>query len=96
MLFFFEIGSRRVHLAGCTRHPTAQWVTQQTRNRAWKLEEGDLQTRFLLRDRDTNFTAGFDDVFGSEGVRYCRTTRSPIGRPWTPSRSRVDSAPGRS
>jgi len=72
VLFFFEIGSRRVHLAGCTRHPTAQWVTQQARNLAWKLHEGDLQARFLLRDRDTQFTASFDDVFRSEGVRVIK------------------------
>src|SRR5437762_10851785 len=32
VLFFIELGSRRVHLAGCTTNPTGVWVTQQARN----------------------------------------------------------------
>src|SRR6266508_4520421 len=29
VLFFIELESRRVHLAGCTTNPTGDWVTQQ-------------------------------------------------------------------
>jgi putative transposase len=28
VLFFIEIGSRRIHLAGCTSNPTSAWVRQ--------------------------------------------------------------------
>jgi putative transposase len=32
VLFFIAHASRRVWLAGCTRNPTGEWVTQQARN----------------------------------------------------------------
>ena len=31
VLFFIEIGSRRVHFAGATTRPNGQWVAQQAR-----------------------------------------------------------------
>jgi putative transposase len=39
VLFFIELGSRRVHCAGCTANPTGSWVTQQARQFAWTLQE---------------------------------------------------------
>ncbi len=32
VLFFMELSSRRVHLAGCTTKPASAWVTQQARH----------------------------------------------------------------
>jgi hypothetical protein len=72
VLFFLELGTRRVHLAGCTAHPNADWVSQQTRNLAWELQDSELQIRFLLRDRDAKFTRAFDEVLGGEGVRVIK------------------------
>jgi putative transposase len=76
VLFFIELGSRRVHLAGCTSNPTGAWVTQQARNLSFTgLFE---RTRFLIHDRDSKFCAAFDEVFRSEGVKVIHTpVRAP-------------------
>ena len=39
VLFFIELESRRVHLAGCTTNPTGGWVTQQARKAGRSLKE---------------------------------------------------------
>jgi transposase InsO family protein len=72
-LFFIELGSRRVHLAGCTGHPDDAWATQQARQVAWGLGERKKPVRFLIRDRDRTFTSRFDGVFEAQGVRVVRT-----------------------
>ena len=73
VLFFIELGTRRLHLAGCTTHPTAAWVTQQARQLSWQLQDGDITARYLIRDRDSKFPPAFDAVFRSEGVEIIRT-----------------------
>jgi transposase InsO family protein len=76
VLFFIELGSRRVHLAGCTTNPTGAWVTQQARNLSFT---GVLaRTRFVIHDRDSKFSVAFDEVFRSEGIRVIET---PIRAP---------------
>ena len=73
VLFFIEIGSRRVNLAVCTYNPDNAWVVQQARNLAWKLQDGELEAKkFLLRDRDSKFNTAFDQVFRTEGVEIVR------------------------
>jgi len=74
VLFFIELGSRRLHFAGCTAHPTAAWVTQQARQLSWQLQDGEGQPlRFLIRDRDGKFPASFDAVLASEGLTVVKT-----------------------
>jgi putative transposase len=73
VLFFIEIASRRVYLAGCTARPDDAWVTQQARHLAWALSERPDPVRFLVRDRDRKFTNGFDVVFEAQGTRVIRT-----------------------
>jgi putative transposase len=73
VLFFIELDTRQVHLAGATTNPDGAWVTQQARNLLLALEERGRRLRFLLRDRDAKFSRAFDDVFGSEGAEVLLT-----------------------
>ena len=57
VLFFIGHGTRRVHLAGITRHRAGERVSQQARNVLMNLEEHADVVRFLIRDRDAEFTA---------------------------------------
>jgi len=68
VLFFLEVGTPRVHLAGCTSNPTSSWVTQQARQLVWSLAEAHSAKRFMIHDHDTKFTRSFDAVFAAEGI----------------------------
>jgi transposase InsO family protein len=78
VLFFIEIGTRRVHVTGSTANPDGAFVTQQARNRVFDLDDAKAQVRFLVRDRDQKFTRSFDEVFKTEGTQVILTpVRSP-------------------
>jgi len=78
VLFFLHLQSRRVTVAGITRHPTEAWITQIARN-AVNETTGALRCgRYLLHDRDTKFCAAFDEVLTSEGIHLVKLPpRSP-------------------
>jgi transposase InsO family protein len=74
VLFFIELGTRRVQIAGCTAHPDAVWVGQQARNVVWELEEADaMGFRYLIHDRDSKYCEAFDRVMASEGIETVLT-----------------------
>jgi putative transposase len=76
ILFFIELSTRRVRVAGTTRGPDSAWATQQARNLsiAGRLEERHI----LLRDRDSKFSGAFDEVFRTDGLTVMRTpVRAP-------------------
>ena len=85
VLFFIEVGSRRVWLGGITRHPDACWMEQVARN-ATMQDTGYLNgCRYLLHDRDKKFCREFRETIAAGGVecpasawrQRCSNSRRP-------------------
>jgi putative transposase len=69
VLFFLHLESRRVHIAGITRHPDQEWMDQIGRS-ATQESWGYLHPcRYVLHDRDTKFCASFRSALASGGVK---------------------------
>ena len=73
VFFCIEIATRKVRLLGVTRHPTAAWVTQAARNLVMVLDDVGCTFRYLIRDRDTKFTASFDVVLTDTDLRILKS-----------------------
>jgi putative transposase len=68
-VFFIHLESRKVEIAGITTHPNEPWMQQIVRN-ATKAESGFLgNSRYLLHDRDTKYSAAFRAIIESGRVK---------------------------
>jgi putative transposase len=78
VLFLLQLETRRVSLAGITRHPTEEWVTQMGRNATDEACGCLRQHRYVLHDRDTKFCTEFRETLAAGAVKCLRLpARSP-------------------
>jgi transposase InsO family protein len=64
-----HLDSRRVTIAGATRHPTEAWMEQMARNATDEASGCLRQQRYVLHDRDTKFCASFRSILTTGGVQ---------------------------
>jgi putative transposase len=78
VLFFIDLASRRVQIAGLARQANGLWMSQVARNLSDAAEGFLVGKRYLIHDRDPLFTAEFLEVVGSSGVKSVKLPpRSP-------------------
>jgi putative transposase len=78
VLFFIQLETRRVCLAGITPYPDQQWMEQQARNMTMKDWGFLAHSRYLLHDRDGKFCPMFREVIRAGKVRPLKLpARSP-------------------
>jgi transposase InsO family protein len=78
VLFFIQLASRKVHVAGMTPHPDAGWMVQVARN-VTMAEWGILSAgQHLIHDRDGKYCPAFQRIIDEAGVqRVPLPPRSP-------------------
>jgi transposase InsO family protein len=68
-----EHATRRIRILGATAHPTAAWTTQMARNLVMDLQDAHVTVKYLIRDRDSRYTASFDAVLADSGIATIMT-----------------------
>ena len=83
VLFFIDLSTRRVEIAGVTRQPTDDWMQQVARNLTDAVDGFLRDTRYLITDRDPLFTDAFRHLLQDSGVKSVRLpARSPDLNPF--------------
>lgn len=78
VLFFIHLESRRVTIAGITRHPNEEWMQQMARSATRDIWGSLRACGYVLHDRDSKFCASFRATLRSGAVNpIALPARSP-------------------
>ncbi|MGE0267964.1 MAG: integrase core domain-containing protein [Candidatus Omnitrophota bacterium] len=85
-LFFINIKTRKVHIAGITTNPHNEWILAQIEKLRPTFQDERLENAVLVRDRDKKYTKEFDKFFTDQGIKVLPTPyRSPNMNPYAES-----------
>ena len=78
VLFFIDLSTRRVKIAGIAKQANGLWMSQIARNLSDPVEGLFLGKRYLIHDRDPLFTVEFLEMLGEIGIQSVKLpARSP-------------------
>ncbi len=78
VLFFIELSTRRVEVAGIASVANGLWMTQIARNISDTVDGLVSRKRYLIHDRDPLFTGQFVNILADSGVKSVKIPpRSP-------------------
>ncbi|MCD4779974.1 MAG: integrase core domain-containing protein [Candidatus Omnitrophica bacterium] len=85
-LFFINIKTRKVHIAGITTHPNNEWTLTQIEKLHMTFNEELFGKAVLIRDRDNKFSHEFDQFFKDLNIDVLKIPfRSPNMNPYAES-----------
>jgi putative transposase len=88
ILFFINLHTRRVHIAGMTPNPDGRWMSKMARNMSivFQEEKPDSRPTHIIQDRDAKFTEEVCSVLESDGIKFRPIPpRSPNLNPYAES-----------
>jgi len=75
VLFFIELSTRRVEIAGITPHPNGAFMAQVARNLVDVDDGFRSDKRYLIHDRDSKYTDQFIRILGDSGIEPIKLPR---------------------
>lgn len=69
ILFFIDIASREVYIAGMTNHPNEAWMQQIARNITMADEPFFNGKQYVIHDRDSKYCASFRNTLRCAGIK---------------------------
>lgn len=77
VLFFIDLSSRRVKIAGIGAQANGLWMSQIARDISDPVDGLFVGKRYLIHDRDPLFTADFQEMLAAIGIQSVNCRRVP-------------------